>query len=72
MEFFNKQIRERMDGANVEDLLALHRVVFGVVRAAKYRKRKLIQFDGFDFLGESEEFNAFVKTIRDVRPANLE
>jgi hypothetical protein len=39
MDFFNNQIRERMDGANAEDLQALHRVVFGVFGAAKYRKK---------------------------------
>jgi hypothetical protein len=60
MDIFNKQIRGRMDGANAEDLQALHRVVFGVVGAAKYRKRNLIQFD---FLEESEEFYAIVKTV---------
>jgi hypothetical protein len=38
-----------MDGANVEDLQTSHRVVFRVVGAAKYRKRNLIQFDGYDF-----------------------
>jgi hypothetical protein len=69
---FFKQIRGRLDGVNAEDLQALHRVVFGVVGAAKYRKRNLIQFEGFDFLVESEEFDAVVKTIMDVGPANLE
>jgi hypothetical protein len=66
MDFFNKQIRERMDGANVKDLQALH----GVVGAAKYRN--FIQFEGFDFLAELEEFDAVVKTIMDVGPVNLE
>jgi hypothetical protein len=61
-----------MDGANAKDSQALHRVVFEVVGAAKYSKRNLIQFGGFDFLAESEEFDAVVKTIMDVRPVNLE
>jgi hypothetical protein len=68
----NKQIRGRVDGSNAKDLQALHKVVFEVVGAAKYRKKNLIQFEGFDFLAESEEFDAVVKTIMDVGPANLE
>jgi hypothetical protein len=69
MDIFNKQIRGRMDGANAENLQVLHRVVFGVVGAAKYRKRNLIQFD---FLEESEEFDAIVKTVMGQHPANLD
>jgi hypothetical protein len=57
---------------NAEDLQSLHRVVFAVVGAAKYREINLTQFEGFDFLAESEEFDGVVKTIMDVGPANLE
>jgi hypothetical protein len=40
---------------------------------AEDAERNLIQFEGFDFLVESEEFDAlFVKTIMEVEPANLE
>jgi hypothetical protein len=35
MDFCNKQICEKMDGANAEDLQALHRVVFGVIGAGR-------------------------------------
>jgi hypothetical protein len=72
MDIFNKQVRGRVDGSKAEDLQALHRVVFEVVGAAKYRKINLIQFEGFDFLAESKEFDAVVKTITDVEPAYLE